>query len=253
MNKMVFVAAVGLFVITSCKKDKTENKQEPVVITANGDITAKLNEFRLLLGDPVNTTTGVTTGRREINWDAVPDEFAAKSLPHDFFNPLSEVAPASRKRGLTYDPGGNGDFRVSATGFAEVSTANAAQLKSFSGTKTFTNISSSDWELNFQVAGTATPAFIRGFGMVFTDVDISSSTSLEFFSGNKSLGKFYAPVQSATGNHSFLGVYFPDEKITRIKVLHGNGLLSNDMDISLGGTKDIVAMDDFLYNEPEQF
>ena len=63
------------------------------VVTGTGDLKAAVKRFRQLLG-PNNggAPGGSPNGRREINWDAVPDEFASpNALPADFFN--AAVAP----------------------------------------------------------------------------------------------------------------------------------------------------------------
>lgn len=84
----------------------------PVIFSAAGstaaDIQGTVDAFRNTLGalNP-NVATSFTSGRREINWDGVPDAFAApNSLPGDFFN---VTAPA----GVVLSTPGAG-FQVSA-------------------------------------------------------------------------------------------------------------------------------------------
>jgi hypothetical protein len=95
------IASLLIMVLVSCKKE--HNKKEPLVFKATGDINNILNEFRNLLGT-LNTTPGATSGRREINWDGVPDSLVGKALPDDFFNPTGAGAPIARQRGLIYAP-----------------------------------------------------------------------------------------------------------------------------------------------------
>ena len=63
------------------------------------------------------------------------------------------------------------------------------------------------------------------------------------------MGKFFAPAKNGS-NFSFLGVYFKTEKITRIRVAHDGPLDLGQEDVSNNGPADLVAMDNFLYNEP---
>jgi hypothetical protein len=243
-----FVAILALVAITACSKQKDDaSDNNIVVVTATGDINARLDEFRQLLGSQLNTTPGATEGRREINWDAVPDDLLNKKLPGDFFNPVGDLVPAANQRGLVYSAAGN--FQVSKTSFAETNAAAAAQLTSFSGNKIFANVSSKLWDVEFQVAGKALAASVKGFGIVFSDVDLPQSTSLEFFNDQQLLGKFFVPAKEGS-NFSFLGVYFKNEKITRIRVAHDGPLDLGQDDISNNGPADLVAMDNFLYNEP---
>ena len=101
------------------------------------------------------------------------------------------------------------------------------------------------------MAGQRQAAFVHGFGAIFSDVDDEMSTSIEFFSGNRSLGKYQVPART-NGSHSFLGVYFPYEKVTRVSIVQGNCSVANGIkDLSDGGQKDLVIMDDFLYDEPQ--
>lgn len=242
-NKFFILLAIAFS--TACQK---EHEKDVVVIQASGDITARVNEFRQLLGSKLNTTPGVVGGRREISWDAVPAELIGKPLPLNFLNNTASDAPASQQRGFVYEDTG---FQVSSNNFTEVNPAASGQFSAFSGANTFTNISSNLWDGRFEIPGQAVPATIQGFGAVFSDVDIANNTSIEFFSSGKSLGKFFAPVQQDGSKNSFLGVYFKTGRITGIRIQHGNGLLNKGgKDISDGGEKDLVVLDDFLYDEP---
>jgi hypothetical protein len=105
----------------------------------------------------------------------------------------------------------------------------------------------------FFVPGTngQVPAGVRGFGVVFTDVDLADSTRLEFFDiDDVFLGSFDVPPGAvADGSFSFLGVIFNDrELIARVRITSGNTPLFPNDDPANG--VDIVAMDDFLYSEP---
>ena len=255
MKRLLSKMSLGLtilpafIVFTGCSKNKDEAKPNDnvVVVTATGDINAQLDEFRQLLGDQLNTTPGVVGGRREINWDGVPDALLNQKLPENFFNPVGEQASVAHQRGLVYSAAGN--FQVSKTNFAEVNASAATELSSFSGNKIFANVSANKWDVEFQVPSKTLPASVKGFGIVFSDVDLPKSTSLEFFDGEKSLGKFFAPAKNGS-NFSFLGVYFKNKKVTRVRVEHQGQLDQGQPDISNNGTVDLVAMDNFLYNEP---
>jgi len=249
---------IGLALLASCKKDEDKGdnghpppKPEATVISASGDITTALADLRHLLGDALNTTPGQTSGRREINWDGVPAAFTNNNnFPLDFFNATDAAAPNGRKRGLVYANTGVA-FRVDSTDFSEIDASYANQFDAFSPKRTFMSIGNTTSDIVFKVPGTNTDAFIKGFGVIFSDVDDANSTSIEFFNGTKSLGVYKAQA-SASGQFSLLGVYFPDEKITKLKIVSGNGLLGAGVkDVTNGGTKDLVVMDDFLYDEPK--
>ncbi|MEP7110154.1 MAG: hypothetical protein ABI760_19315 [Ferruginibacter sp.] len=246
---------------TGCKKDYNTNYPPATIYTVvkavSGDslgIVVKMNEYRLLAGNQLNSTTGVTGGRREVNWDAVPATFTnANNFPSDFFGSSDAALPDGRKRGLLLQNTGT-SFRVDSTDFTEVEPSYATTFETFSKKKLFVYMGNNVTEVSFKVPGTNTDAYVKGFGAVFTDVDDANSTSLEFFSGSKSLGTYKVPVRTATGSFSFLGVNFPDEKIIKVRITEGNGLLGSGVkDISNGGTKDLVVMDDFIYDEPRPF
>ena len=233
-------------IVFSCNKKTGDTAA--TAISSNGDITASVDQFRALLGGPVNSSPGATGGRREINWESIPDSLIGKPLPPDFFNPLGAGAPASRQRGLRYSS--SGIFMVSDNNFAAVNPEASARLKSFSGQRSFANISASLWEVLPDKPGSAERASVHGFGIVFSGVDLQNSTSMEFFENEESLGKYFVPVHDGHSAFSFLGVYFHDRKITRIQVSHLGALSDPGSDVSNGGNRDFISMDDFLYDEP---
>src|SRR6185436_11293011 len=125
------------------------------------------------------------TGRREINWDgAGANPFNNKNdFPADFFN-------TNVKSGAIFTTAGTG-FRNDSTLFAEINPAYAAQFNFFSATKIFSPIGSNLLDQLFQVAGQPTPAVVRGFGIVFTDVDVADQTRIELFAvDGTSLGTY---------------------------------------------------------------
>jgi hypothetical protein len=217
------------------------------VVTGSGDVSGSVAEFRTLLGDPLNAATpgSQPAGRREINWDAVPGTFTDNdALPGDFFNTRSP-------RGAVFTTQGAA-FRVSDRNLADVDPSYAGQFAFFSPQKTFAVEGSTTMETEFFVPGSTTPAVVRGFGVVFADVDRQGSASLEFFGTAGSLGKFEAPVRTQDNPLSFLGVVFQDPVVTRVRIVSGRAPIGEGVrDVSDGGAQDLVVMDDFLYSEPQ--
>jgi hypothetical protein len=255
---MILLSAVVLF--TACDKDNDDyNTVNPPVVNAQefkaaGDsagIAGKLNEFRNTLGATLNNAPGATGGRREVNWDGVPASLTnINGFPADFFGSSNPADGNGRKRGLLMTNTGT-SFRVDSTDFSEVDASYSDQFTRFSPKRLFVYMGNTATECTFKVPGSTTDAFIKGFGVIFNDVDDANSSSVEFFNGSKSLG-VYKAVQSPNGQFSFLGVFFPDEKVTKVKIISGNGLLAaGTKDVSNGGSKDLVVMDDFLYDEPK--
>ncbi|HEX2535149.1 MAG TPA: hypothetical protein VHK69_15495 [Chitinophagaceae bacterium] len=245
MNRTVLCRFLPLLVLLfSCAKEKASSP-EPVLYRASGNIGPVVEAFRADLG-PLNTTPGATSGRREVNWDGVPDSLLDQPLPGDFFNPVGAQAVA-RQRGLVYASGG---FRASASGFASVNGQAAPEFVPFSGSRLFANVSSAAWPVNFRVAGTHTVASVRAFGLVFADVDAEGSVTVEPFEGPVSLGRYTVPARSAGSPFSFFGIRFPDRRITEVLVRHEGKLIDGMKDISQGGPEDLVAVDDFIYSEP---
>jgi hypothetical protein len=211
------------------------------------------------------------TGRREINWDAVPDNVAAPNvLPPNFFN-------ANSPRGAVFFTPGGG-FQVSAnadnpTGtpieFGNLDPAGPQLFRTFSPQRLFTAKDSPIVEVLFFVPGTRTPATTTGFGAVFTDVDVLGSTRIEYFDVNGTL-LFSRAVRHVPGRDetlSFLGVVFPDPRVYLVRITSGTVPLPSppgtnppkgdteggETEVAaeqLTGVLDRVVMDDFIYGEP---
>jgi len=242
---ITLMASASLFF--ACDKNNSSPSADVTVIKATGDIQDDVIAFKNSLG-PLNTTPNATAGHREINWDAVPDSLLDKSLPGDFFNPTSSNVSTALQRGITYSPG---RFVVSSNNFASINSEASSEFSSFSGTKAFANISAARWDVRFQKAGTTQAASVQAFGLVFSDVDEDNSTSVEFFNGDKSIGKFFVPPHDISSNFSFLAVRFnKNEHITKVTVTHDGFLEEGTKDVSQGGTRDLVVLDDFIYSEP---
>ena len=241
----VMAAVVVAALVAGCNSSEDEPLLPHQVVTGSGDVTGSVAQFRALLGDPLNGATpgSQAAGRREINWDGVPANLTGNdAFPGDFFNTRSP-------RGAVFTAPA---FRVSDKNLAEVDPSYAGQFGAFSPAKTFAVTGGAAMETEFQVPGGTTPAAVRGFGVVFVDVDRAGSATLEFFGTAGRLGRFEAPVQSTGSPFSFLGVVFQDTVVTRVRIVSGNAALAAGVkDVSDGGRDDLVAMDDFLYSEPQ--
>jgi len=218
------------------------------------EIQAVVDQFRTDLGDPLNGANpgSAATGRREINWDGVPDASAAPgTLAADFFNTTSP-------RGVIFETLGAG-FAVSAKAgnptatevrFGDINAAYPAQFQTFSAERLFTPLGSNVTTVRFFVPGSNDLATVSGFGAVFADVDIAGETTIEFFDedGNSLNAPFVVDTQN--NGLSFLGVTFDaGERVSRVEIT--TGTLALGPAAIDGGTDDVVVMDDFFYAEPQ--
>jgi hypothetical protein len=217
-------------------------------------IQAAVDQFRADLGG-VNNGVGssFSTGRREINWDGVPDSFAEPNpLPFNFFN-------VNSPRGLIFHSianiGGNHQFRVSAAAasgtavrFGNIDPSYSTVFQTFSSERLYHARFANEFEILFFIPGTTIPATVSGFGAVFCDVD-SSNTFIEYYApdGNKISG---SSLNVANNGLSFLGTSFnAGERVAKVIIRLGNANLQSG---NVDGTNsvDVVAMDDFIYGEP---
>ena len=231
--------------------------------TTTASIQATVDAFRAAVGAPNNGNAAgpLASGRREINWDGGG---ATTSSPGPtpftvFFN--------SRGAGITTP--GTGFLQTpldSAANAPELAALNATYVGSgtpfndFSPVRIFTPVGSNITDVTFivpgsaptNVFGTGNPATVNAFGAVFTDVDLATSTSLQFFdiNGNSLTGVVNVlPGISSDQSLSFLGlVADAGERIARVRITTGTAALGPTDDPSNG--VDVVVMDDFIYAEP---
>jgi hypothetical protein len=231
-----------------------DSKPQAIVIKAAGDINASIEQFRDLLGGDLNIHPGATGGRREVNWDAVPLNLTNNNaFPGDFFGSANPTDGDGRKRGLRMTTPGVG-FSISDNDFSFIQQRYDDLFNDFSPSKTFIAAGSTITDNFFKVPGTNTDASVQGFGVVFSGVNTAASTSMEFFDGDRLLGVFRVPNNGNNnpGGFSFLGVFFPNDKITHVRVFSGTAPLSpTQKDLTDGGGEDLVIMDDFIYSEPK--
>ena len=202
-----------------------------------------VDTFRLLLGDPNNASNPgpLATGRREINWDGGGATTAAPA-PTPF-------AGFQNTRGALFTTPGTGFLQtpLDAPELAAINPTYATTFDFFSPLRDFTPLGSNITDTTFTIPGSpTTPAFVTGFGVVFSDVDLGTTT-LQFFDlNNLLLATLTAP--SFDGGLSFIGGFFDaGEQIGRVRITSGNTALGpND-----GGMVDVVLMDDFVYSEPQ--
>src|SRR5436190_10138772 len=98
-------------------------------------------------------------------------------------------------------------------------------------------------------------AATRGFGAIFFNVRIASTTSIEYFNGTRSLGKFFVAV-GTQGQAEFLGELFSAPVVTSVQITCGTDVLFtfDGVTTATGGTDtsphNLVVTDDFVYAEP---
>ncbi len=218
---------------------------------AGGDtgaaIRGTVDAFRSALG-PDNGTGGTfQSGRREINWDNVPDaQSAPNNLPPNYYNSSSPrgVAFSTRGTGLSVSAAPTANVPVR---FGNLHPTYTAFFRTFSGARLFTALGSTRFDVTLFLPGTTTPAMVSGSGSVFSNVSDPNTSGIEFFdSRGNLLGEAFAPpgaLSVAGGQLDGTGA-----RIARVRVKAGNtplGVQNKPTAI------DLVAVDDLIYAEPQ--
>ena len=248
------------FAVTFCAMS-IANAQDAKVFQAAGpnsaSIQSAVDQFRTALGGANNGNVAgpIETGRREINWDGGGSTATAVvPTPFDVF---------LNNRGNRSTTPGTGFVQATAAGLADlfVNPAYATAFTAFSPSRLFSAIDSNITETSFFVPGHADsiPATTRGFGVVFSDVDLPdgsgpsskrgnrhASTLVEYFAVDGSpLFSSLVAASPGDGGLSFLGIVFDDARIARVRITAGGAIPGEDDSL------DVVVMDDFIYGEPK--
>jgi hypothetical protein len=288
MRESLFLTAAALATAAVCVSSRpAQGQDDAIVFQAAGpnaaSIQGAVDAFRAALGNPNNgNAAGVlASGRREINWDGGGgvDLTTDPVTPFDVFLNTRGARFTTRGRGLTQAPPTGGP-QGGLAGLFDNPTYGTI-FSTFSPLRLFAPVGSRRTEGLFFVPGTngGDPATVRGFGAVFTDVDRptgsgparnrQASTLIEYFGtapgggdddddddddgddddgrGEKLLFRGVVPASPGDGSLSFFGIVFDDPRIARVRITSGSVALGPDD----GRKRDVVAMDDFLYGEPQ--
>ncbi len=232
----------------------------PAVFQASGPNAASIqnsvDQFRTALGGANNGNAAgpLATGRREINWDGGGSSATSPGgTPFDVFLNI---------RGGRFITDGSGFLQAPAAGIGDfLGNPFYAQIfRTFSPVRLFTPIGSNLTEAQFFVPGSGAgiPATTRGFGVVFTDIDVADQesrpgqcracTRVEYLDVNgRVLFSGFAPASPGNGNLSFLGVIFEDARVASVRIRTG-AVEAGPIEFDF---LDVVMMDDFIYGEPQ--
>ena len=246
------IAIIGLMVIGTAHAQNHDATGATIFQAAgpNGSsIQGTVEQFRVALG-----------GRREINWDGMGSTAITQS-PTPLDNFLST-------RGARFTTPGSGFVQAPASGLATVfgNPSYATIFKAFSPVRLFSPIGSNVTDTFFFVPSgvpgvSGAPATTRGFGVVFSDIDLPdgsgpaakrgnrhASTLIEYFSADgEVLFSSFAPASPGDGNLTFFGIVFDDARIARVRITAGATPGPDD-----SGLVDVVMMDDFVFGEPQR-
>ena len=236
----------------------------PTVFQAAGPNIASIQntveEYRTALGGQNNGIAPgpIADGRREISWDGGGSTTTVTGTP------LMNFQAA---RGALFTTPGTGFVQAPLDGLVTTfgNQTYATIFQPFSLQRLFSPINSNVTETTFFVPGPDNKtklATTKGFGAVFTDVDLpdgsgpgnkngnrKASTLIEYFGTDGGL-LYSSFVAASPGDKSlsFIGIVFTDARIARVRITSGDAAPGPNDD----ATHDIVMMDDFLYGEPQQ-
>jgi len=252
LRRFLFVVLVAVAVSTTVSSAAQASGGGPAVNvqqaagTSAAAIQSAVDAYRADLGALNPNVAGTFgSGRREINWDGVPDAFSAPNLlPADFFN-------VNSPRGAVFATSGSG-FQVSANAgvapieFDNINPTYSSLFTIFSPQRLFTALGNKRLTVQFFEPGSTTPATTSGFGAVFTDVDRPGTRIAYFDAMGRRLARLDVPVSPGSETLSFLGVRFLEDRVAMVRITSGDSRLGKNETQG----RDLVVMDDFIYGEP---
>jgi hypothetical protein len=222
--------------------------QKKEMVAGAGDIAPLIEQYRELLGGTNNGSNPgpLPGGRREINWDGIPDHKAAPAFlaPDVFRNRGAILRTPGRGVQASAKPGNPNGTKPR---FGHINPTYEKIFKAYSGERLFSPVGSRFVDLTFVVPGTNERAVVRGFGAVYVDTDLPHTSFHYFDKDGRSLGKVPVPAQNE--GFTFLGVVFDEAIVARVRIEYGTTALGpND---NPRRNKDVSVMDDFIYGEPQ--
>jgi hypothetical protein len=235
----------------------------PVVFQAAGpdiaSIQGTVDGYRLALGgvNNGNAPGPLVDGRREINWDG-----GGSSATSVVATPFAGFL---NTRGALFATPGSGFVQAPSSGLADTfaNPAYQAIFQPFSPVRLFSAIGSTVTVVDFFVPGSAGGllARTRGFGAIFSDVDLPDGSGPGAKHGNRkasTLVRYYGldgtllyssfvPAAPGDAGFAFLGIVFDDARIARVRISSGSAVPGADDD----RRRDVVVMDDFVFGEPQ--
>ena len=196
----------------------------PVVTTGvgNADVTTALANFQAAIGGDEQQRQGLAPD----GW--VPDDQLGRGqarrdrlrrrAKHDSHPPgqdaWASLSTGSRRGRVFFGQ----VYAVSDDGFVDVNPNVTGLFPAFSPTNTFAMFNDNTIDLSFVLPGTGTTPSQRP-RRVRRDLPqraVPTTSSIEYFSGDTSLGKVFVPVGATRAIPSSLGVLFPDAVVTRV-------------------------------------
>src|SRR5207248_2041398 len=199
INSSTVIAAFGLLsmLLTVSETAHAQGRDDvpPAVFQAAGataaSIQSTVDAFRARLGDPNNLNNPGPLGlqgRREINWDGGNTNVLDTAAPVNPFLVFLDTRGSQFKTpglGLSQAPASGGPEGGLAVLFGNPTYGQI--FRTFSASRLFTPVDSNITEASFSIPGTngTVPATVRGFGVVFTDVDQPDGSGPGLKRGNR--------------------------------------------------------------------